>query len=83
MISDMLKNMISKRETQMEIGSEQSLADLIGQCISFKEASSCQGPFNRMNEPLLLIPTSDIQRYLEYENIKYNTKRDSTDYEML
>lgn len=79
----MVKNMISKKETLMEIGSEESVADLIGQCIAFKEASACQGPFNRMNEPILLVPNSDIQRYLEYENIKYNTKRDSTDFEML
>jgi hypothetical protein len=56
----MVKNMISKKETLMEIGSEESVADLIGQCIAFKEASACQGPFNRMNEPILLVPNSDI-----------------------
>lgn len=29
-----------------------------------------------MNEPILLVPTTNLQRNLEYEHIKYTNKRD-------
>jgi hypothetical protein len=49
---------------------------MIHQCIAYKEATLNFGPFDRITEPLLLIPTSDIQRNLPYETIKYKNNRD-------
>lgn len=49
---------------------------MIHQCQAYKEATLNFGPFDRITEPLLLIPTSDIQKNLPYETIKYKNNRD-------
>ena len=39
-----------------DFGDDQSVANLIQLCLSYKEAVYNNGGFNRFNEPLLIIP---------------------------
>ena len=40
------------------------------------ESNSNQGPFTRYNEPLVFTPIHEVQRYWEYDQLKYKNKRD-------
>lgn len=41
-----------------------------------QDSNKNQGPFTRNNEPLLFTTVHDIQRYWDYDHLKYNNKRD-------
>lgn len=57
-------------------GTNEQVLNMIHQCVAYKEAAYNSGPYIRINEPLLLIPSSDIQKNLPYEKFKYQNNRD-------
>jgi hypothetical protein len=54
-------------------GTNEQVLNMIHQCEAYKEAGyiSNSSPYIRINEPLILIPSSDIQKNLPYEKLKY------------
>lgn len=52
--------------------------DLAHQIIYIQEANKNQGPFTRHNEPLLFTQAHELQRYWDYDHLKYSNKRDPT-----
>lgn len=50
--------------------------DLANQIMYIQDSNKNQGPFTRNNEPLLFTTVHDIQRYWDYDHLKYNNKRD-------
>ncbi|CDW88387.1 UNKNOWN [Stylonychia lemnae] len=56
--------------------------DLAHQILYIQDANKNQGPFTRNNEPLLFITAHNVQRYWDYDHLKYSNKRDPTVAEM-
>lgn len=69
----------NKGTVKADFGDELHVGNLVSQLNYYREASvSCGGAFTRLNEPLLLVPDTNIQKNMEYEHLKYVTKRDPT-----
>lgn len=78
-----IKAFITKKGgSAANFGDEESCANLVKLCLSFRDATLANGHFNRMNEPLLIIPQTNIQKFMDYETFKYSNKRDPNLQEM-
>lgn len=44
--------------------------------IYIQDCNHNQGPFTRFNEPVVLTTVNEVQRYWDYDHLKYKNKRD-------
>ena len=68
-----------KTSVDAEFGDKEHIVGLLQSLNSYKQANlSRGGSVSWETEPILLVPTTTIQKNLEYEHLKYSNKRDPT-----
>lgn len=86
-MAEQVKQFNSKKSAiNAHFGEDQDVANLVQLCNAFTEARNAAGSgkgTERLNEPLLIVPTSNIQKNLEYEHLKYTTSRDPSSAELI
>eukprot|EP00347_Sterkiella_histriomuscorum_P018016 403347107 len=76
-VQELVKYIDTTKQYLADLSVEQK-DDLAHQIIYIQEANKNQGPFTRNNEPILMTTAHPVQRYWDYDHLKYNNKRDPT-----